>query len=558
MTEKKRIAVLLLVSVLVYLNTLGNGFTMDDDAYIFHNAGVTAHSFRVLFQPTWGSNLFRPFTYFTLMLNWLVGSDHPFGYHLFNVFLHAAVTLLLYLVLRRLLDSVSRSELIAFVAALLFAVHPIHTEAVASIVGRSEGLAMAFVLAAWLLHLEDHPYWAFVCFALALLSKESAIIFVPLVCAGDLARGVRKPIFRYAGVALVGVLYLGLLWHVQGGRFGAAAINFLDNPLALFPARLRIPNALRIDWKYLGLQFYPVSLSCDYSYNAIPLYAKFSRNALAVVAVLLLLTLWLWTFFAAKKPWFLAGALYLIGFSVTSNVLMPTGTIMAERLAYLPSAGFCLFLALLWILFEQRSQRAAWAALVVVLLLFSARTVARNRDWHDNFSLFNSSVRVVPKSAKMRAGLGDQYMQRGQLDAARSELETALHIFPDYWQAVGVLAVVEARQGHDQEALRTFEKELALTPKTDRDYDLVRVSLAAQLIKVNQNDRALTILNQVVQSSPANPRAWANRAVILYQRGQFQAARSDAETALHLEPTNPQAQNLLAQLNATAPSVPHQ
>jgi Tfp pilus assembly protein PilF len=227
-------------------------------------------------------------------------------------------------------------------------------------------------------------------------------------------------------------------------------------------------------------------------------------------------------------------------------------------LVYLPSAGFCLLIASLWIWFEQRSRRAAWVVLAVVLLLLVGRTVARNRDWRDNYSLFSADVRAVPKSAKMHAGLGEQYMERGELDAARSELETAVRIFPDYPQAFGVLAIVVSRQGHDQQALQLFEKELELTPKTDHDYDLVRVGLAAQLVKVNQDDRALAILNEVVRTSPGNSRAWANRAVILYERGEMTAARSDAETALRLDPNNPQAQSTLMQLNASGPLVRQQ
>ena len=557
MSERKRITFLLVLSVLVYANTLWNGFTMDDDVYILHNHAINALSIREVFQPTW-HGVFRPVTFLTFLLNWALAKGQAFGFHLLNVLLHAAVVVLLYLVLKKLLESVQHGATIAWAAALLFAVHPIHTEAVASIVGRAEILAMGFLLGAWWLYLEDRPYWGLLFFVLALLSKESTIVFVPLLFVSDYARGSLKPLSRYAYLASAGALYLAVLWQLQGHRFGPPGINFLDNPLALFPASLRIPNALRIAWKYVGLQFYPATLSCDYSYNAIPLYGKFARNALPVVSFLLVLGIWIWAFLAGKKQWFLAGAIYLIGFSVTSNLLMALGTIMAERLAYLPSAGFCLLIASIWILLEQRSRQLAWAVLTVALLLLAGRTVARNRDWHDNFSLFSADVRAVPKSAKMHAGLGEQYMERGQLDAARSELETAVRIFPDYPQAIGVLAIVASQQGHDQEALHLFEKELDLTPKADHDYDLVRVGLAAQLVKVNQDDRALAILNEVVRTSPANPRAWANRAVILYQRGEMQAARSDAEMALRLDPNNPQAQSMLAQLNAVGPLVHQQ
>ena len=106
-------------------------------------------------------------------------------------------------------------------------------------------------------------------FALALLSKESAAAFLPLVLVGDYARAKWKPPVRYARIAGVTAIYLGLLWKVQGGRFGQAGIAPLDNPLAALPAGWRILNAIRVAWKYVALQIYPATLSCDYSFNQI-------------------------------------------------------------------------------------------------------------------------------------------------------------------------------------------------------------------------------------------------------------------------------------------------
>jgi protein O-mannosyl-transferase len=555
MTEKKRIVLLLVVAALVYANTLVNNFAMDDEMYIFHNPAVTSVSLRGVFQTT-SNNVFRPITFGTLALNWAAGSDHPWGYHLFNLLLHAIVTLLVYLLLRKLLDAVPRGDIVAWVAALLFAVHPIHTEAVASIVGRSELLAAGFLLGAWLFHLEDQPYLAVVCFLLALLSKESAIVFIPLVLAGDYARGKLKTLSRYGWITGAGIAYMVLLWKIQGGRFGEVGINYLDNPLAYFPLSVRIPNALRVAWKYLALQLYPATLSCDYSYNAILLYSKWSRNAPAVLATLFVLALWIGALWTKKKGWFLAGAIYLGAFSVTANLLMPTGTIMAERLAYLPSAGFCLLVALLWMFLEKRNQQVAWSVLLVVLIALSARTVMRNRDWHDNFRLFTVGLKAAPGSAKMHAGIGEQYMVMGQYPEAKKELETAIRIFPSYPQAIGVLGITESKMGNDQEALRLLEKQLSMTAKDNVDYNIISVTIAAQLMKLGQSDQALKILNEVISQTPGNPRAWANRAVILYQRGELQSARSDAEAALRLDPHNPQAQGLLAELNGAGSLMP--
>jgi len=552
-----RVALLLAVAMLVYGNTLLNGFVFDDIPYILHNPGVTHHSVSRLLQPTKTSNLFRPVTFATYALNFAVEGAHPFGYHLLNLLLHAVVTLLLYWVLRKLLEGVQQGATAAWVAALLFAVHPIHTEAVASIVGRAELLAAGFLLAAWLLHLHDRPVLALVCFALALLSKESAVAFVPLALAGDYACRKLKPLHRYGWITGVGVVYVVLLWIIQGYRFGAGALNyFLENPLAWLPANLRILNALHIAWKYVGLHVYPATLSCDYSYNAIRLYGGGWHLTIAVVAALLVLAVWLWTLWTKRGEWFLAGTIYLSGFAVTANLLVATGTIMGERLAYLPSAGFCLLAALLWMRLEKHQRILAWALLAIVVAALATRTVVRNRDWRDNLSLFSAGVRAVPGSAKIHYCLGGEYLDRGQVDAARAEFQTALRIYPDYPGAMELSGIIESRLGHDQEARSLFDKALSMTGADNVDYEFRAVNLAAQLMKLGEKDEALKLLDEAIAVDPGYSRAWSNRAAVRYQRGEKTSAREDAQNALRLDPDNSQARDLLNLLSAPAPSAP--
>ncbi|MGC2766642.1 MAG: tetratricopeptide repeat protein [Candidatus Acidiferrum sp.] len=556
MKERWRIAILPAVVILVYANSLLNSFTMDDNMYILTNRMVTNPSLRGLFEPTSYNNVFRPVTFATLALNWRIAGAGPFGYHLLNLLLHAAVTVLLYLVFRKLLDSFASGPTVAWVAALLFAVHPLHTEAVDSISARSELLATGFLLAAWLLHLVDRPILALLSFVLALLSKESAVAFVPLVLAGDYARGKLKPLYRYASVVGVAVVYLALLWTIQGGQFGEKAVSFLDNPLAHLPASLRILNALRISWKYLGLHVFPVTLSCDYSYNAIPIYASWRYGAAAAVATFLGLGLLLWAFRAGKREWVLAGAIYVCGFAATANLLTPTGTILGERLAYLPSAGFCLLVALIWIQLANRQSKVAGVVLVVLVLVFAGRTVARNRDWHDNFTLFLSAVRAVPGSAKSHSNLGLEYYTLDQVDAADKELQTALRIYPQEAEALGFSALIESRKGHDREARALLEKCLSLMTKENPNYEFMAVNLAAVMMKLGQNEAALKLLDNEIAHAPTYSRAWSNRAVIRYQRGEIAMAHSDAEMAVRLDPSNQQAENLLGLLSNTLRPTP--
>lgn len=551
MNRALRVTLPFAVAMLVYGNTLWNHFAMDDNVYVLGNPMVTRFTWAGLFKATGYSNVFRPFTFWTLALNWTLGKRHAWGYHLVNLMLHAVVCVLLYLVLKNLLESVPRGEMAAWTAVLIFAVHPIHTEAVASIANRSELLAMGFLLGAWLLHLNERPILALVCFLLALLSKESAVAYVPLAVAGDYARGKLKPMLQYGAIAATALGYLGWLWKAQGGQFGEKSVNFLDNPLAYLPASLRIPNAVLVAWKYFGLHVYPAALSCDYSYNAINLYANLWRTGPAVVAALLVVALWLWALWTKRNGWFLAGAIYFGGFAATANILVPTGTIMGERLAYLPSAGFCLLVALIWIHLESRQRTAAWIGLAMVLAALGLRTVVRNEDWHDNYRLFESGVHVVPGSAKMHSNLGLELYFMDQVDAAKRELQTAFRIFPNLPDASGYMGLIDAREGRNQEAREHLEKALSMTPKASPNYDFIAVNLAAVEMKMGANEDALKLLEEEIATAPTSDRAWSNRGVIRYQRGELTLARSDAEIALRLNPTNSQAQNLLGVLSSS-------
>jgi Tfp pilus assembly protein PilF len=558
MTERMRMALLAISATIVYANALLNSFTYDDFLYVLNNPGVTNPSFAGFFHATKFTNVFRPVTFFTFSLNWKLGHIHASGYHLFNLLLHVGVTLLLYILLKKLLENAPDAAAISFVAALFFAVHPIHTEAVASIVGRSELLAAGFVFAAWFFHLEDQLLPSLLCFVLAMMSKESAVSFVPLVLFGDYLRGKFKSRVAYLSIVLAAVAYTGVLWFAQGGRFGEFEINFLDNPLAGMPAGLRILNALRVAWKYVGLLVFPAALSCDYSYNSIKLYADLAHTLPIALVSLAVLGLWIWTVRTGRIAWALGGAIYLAAFAITSNVLIPTGTIMGERLAYLPSAGFCLLVALLWFEFKKRASTASWVALAVVLGVLSARTVVRNRDWRSNFALYSAAVRVVPDDSRMHCNLGGAYLDAGQLDLARQHLQLALQIYPSYPDAAEYLGLTEIRSGNDSAGLPLLAHAVAVTRKDSPRYADRVVNLAAMYLKLGQDAAALPLLNDAIRQDPSYGRAWSNRALVYYRKGDLPSARNDAETALRLDPFNSQAKGLLSAMDTAGNLAPPQ
>jgi tetratricopeptide (TPR) repeat protein len=554
MKERFLIGLLLAAVVLAYGNTLANQFTMDDGLYIEQNPQVTAPSMHGLFSPNRFSNVFRPVAFASLALNWAFGGDQPAGYHLFNLMLHAGVTWLLYLLLQEILGDSAEGKTVSFVTAMLFAVHPIHTEAVASAVGRAELLAAGFLLAAWICHLRDRPIASVFWFVLALLSKESAVAFFPLVLIGDYATNKWKPRPRYALLAGITAVYLGALWIVQGGRFGQPRISLLDNPLASLPAGWRILNAIHVAWKYAGLQIYPAVLSCDYSFNQIPVYRDWVHTFPGALAAAAALGLWILAIWKRQSSWVLAGGIYLAGFATTANILVPTGTIMGERLAYFPSAGFCLLLALGWIWVKDRQKYVAWALFAIVIVTFGARAASRNRDWHDNFALYSAAVRATPASAKMHSNLGVQYMHRNRLDLAGAQFKIALWIDPDYPDALSSYGALELSSGNYQAAGALLEKAFNLSARDNPNYDFIAVNFAAVLAQTNHVDAGLDLLNREISESPGYAPAWAARAMIHYKRREIELARADAETALQLNPEDIQTLNLMPNLGASEPA----
>ncbi len=556
MKERLLVGLLLAAVALVYGNTLVNQFAMDDELYILRNAQVVDPSLHRLFSPNPVSAVFRPVAFATLALNWALSGAEPLGYHLVNLILHPGATWLLYILLQELLGSSHEGKTVAFVAALLYAVHPIHTEAVAWAVGRAELLAAGFLFAGWILHLRDRPIASLARFAMAMLSKESAVAFFPLVVLGDYAIGKWKPRLRYALAAGLTMLYLGLLWKIQGGRFGPAEISIVDNPLVHLPAGWRILNALRVAWKYVAVQIYPAVLSCDYSFNQIPVYRDWRHTLPAALAAAAAAGAWIWALRKRQAGWALAGGIYFAGFAVTANIVVPTGTILGERLAYLPSAGFCLLLALGWNWLRQKKEMLAWGLLAAIVLAMSVRTVVRNRDWKDSFALYSSAVRAVPNDAKMHADLAGQYFLRNQLDLAAAEYQIALRILPDSAEALASYSALEFRRGNYQAAGEMMEKALSMSGRNNIDYDFMVVTFAAILTKTNHADRALAYLNREITESPLYAPAWTTRAELHYQQREFAAARADARMALRLTPGDAQAQDVLRRVDASVPSAP--
>ncbi|MGD9765810.1 MAG: tetratricopeptide repeat protein [Candidatus Binatia bacterium] len=498
----------LCLAVVPYLNSLGNDFTFDDPVVVRDNPMVTRGAPAELLSAVYALGaVYRPLTMLSYSVNYRV-SPEPFGFHLVNVTLHALTSA----AVLGLALALFHSRVAALAAGALFAVHPIHTEAVNNIVGRAELLAALLLLVALLALVRAsrgaRRLWlavAVVAFAGALLAKESAFTGIGLAAAVawwvDPQRSPGRALAGMVPFAAVGLLYLPLRVAVVGSLTWPYPPPFIDNPLAHAPALVRAGTALVVLSEYCSQLFVPLRLVADYSYDSIPLVTSpldgrlllaifvFASLAVACAAV------------ARRVPALLmAAAFTAIPLTLTANLLFPIGTIKAERLLYLPSVGWCLaagwFTAAGW-----RRHRMATACVVLALTgAFAARTWLRNPDWQNNLALFAAAVQHAPQNAKAQYNLAIAYDAAGRLDDAMLHARQALRIYPDSADAMFVLGTIYERKRQDAAALYWY--------------------------------------GRASESSWALAKAHLNIGSIRFRRAEYGAAEAAFRTGLAFEPTN--------------------
>lgn len=485
-------AVLLVAACLLsYANGLAGDFTYDDKAIVRDNARIRAPGSvsQVFTTPYFGGARgqgtgYRPLLLLSFAVQFWIHGGSAVGFHAVNVALHCLVTLLF----ARFLLRLEVPDTITFGAAFLFAVHPIHVEAVTSLVGRGETLAAVFVFGFLLLALRYRLETrrrpavlagALALYALGILTKESAAVAPALALLAfwrletgalreRVGHALRKGFLLYAGAAAILAGSLVLRRLVLGGVLKARGfvIFELENPLAPLSPPERVLNAAAILFRYVGRLVLPLRLSADESAWSIPVERGVGFSGAA--ALLLVLSLLLAAVAREREKRNAAFGLLFFGvaFAPTANLLFPTGTIFAERLAYLPSAGFLLALAsvILGLPAARPVSRLRVAVLFAAALAFAARTVARDLVWKDDASVFEATVRSSPESAKAHYNLAWLSAQAGRLPEALEHYTRATRIYPKYFDAWAGKGSVEQRMDDLAAAEKSFLRSLEVAP----------------------------------------------------------------------------------------------
>jgi len=558
-------------------------------------------------QPMATDGLYRPLTILSFLIDRAVlgHGDRASGYVIENVALHAVCAGLVYALVWHL----ARRPWPATVAALLFATHPIATEAVTNVVGRADLLAATGVLAgvlcwanaraatgvrrvAWELGLA-------LASVLALFSKESGLVLVAAVILYDVAfpPAGRRPRAEHLVVGVALAVYLAARWYVDRSGLPPEDVSPIDNPIAEAPFWAGRLTALGVLVREAALIVWPSTLSIDYSYRQIPIAQWPPAGAGDWVAIVGLVGLPLATWSIVRLRTRAPATFFLAGFALlavmpSANLVRVIGSIMAERFLYLPLVGVAGTVAVLADRWAATPRRRTVASAVIgcVVLAAGIRTAVRNLDWRDERTLWAATVQAVPDSAKAHKAFATALFTPGadvgSLSQVVARAEHAVSLRLDYQQALVDLASYELTLGDavgmkDAEAARRWYEKALTALETARALDerstarfvekmrarghaddtipdvgdgILYNNLSLAFVKLGQLDSAIEAYARMRQLAPTRGALYRDIATLQGALGRADDAAVALFQAIAIDDQDLEAKQRLAELYRSFPA----
>ena len=570
-TDALLLAFLLALAALPYLNTLHNLFVYDDNTQVVNNPYLqNFHHLKEIFTtPVWSflggdypRNYYRPLMSLGYLLCYQLYGPIPWFFHLVNLVVNSLVVLLLFLVTKRMFND----RLLAFVAAGLFAVHPVHSESVDWIAAITDlELALFYLLTFWFFLglskvrgrrlILSHLLMA-VSFALALLAKEPAVTLVVLAtlyehsCREDRKEtSLRTKLSRYGPLWLVALAYLVFRIHFVGGLAGRSQFPFMGPDVAIF-------SALALAGQYLWKLLWPATLCAFYTFHmsTSPSDPRVIAGALALMASAFLI------FFLWNRARLVSFGLLFFFVNLAPVLYAPwmAANVFTERYLYLPSVGFCWALGwagtTLWRAAggsadARPAARRLWAAgrfwtprlwravlvisAVAIASLCTLRIIRRNRDWHDDETFYKATLALQPDAYIMHVNLAAVFLDRDNLDNAEQELRAVEKIAPDYPLILDDFGLLHLKRKHYDQALGYLIRSILMDPKEPQTH----LYLAEVYDLTKQADYAEKEYLTAIDLSPLSMRAHAGLGEFYFDHGRLQEAEKQFQESLRAAKT---------------------
>lgn len=483
------------------------------------------------------------------------------------------------------------SELSSFAAAMLFAVHPIHTEAVTGVVGRAETLASIFFLASFILYTKSTKFkrstgWKYLILSMAsvataMLCKEQGITITGVCAIYEIFVAQKLRLIDLCGVVrsiVNGKSNVQLSWPNEATkRLCVLAITtillllgrlqIMGSQLPVFtrfdnPASVASTPARQLTYHYLisvnlWLLLFPCDLCCDWTMGTVPLVESFfdTRNLATLFAYVTLAIFVLTALNTENRQQatiiIMSLAFMILPFLPASNLFFPVGFVIAERVLYIPSMGFCMLIAYGWkVLLEKRSKKLAWFTLAFLLISHGTKTYHRNWDWESEYSIFMSGLKVNQRNAKLFNNVGHALESQGNYNEALKYFKTAVSVQED---DVGAHINVGRTYNHlkmYKEAEEAYLKAKSLLPKA-KPGESYQARIApnhlnvflnlANLISKNMTrlEEADMLYRQAISMRADYTQAYINRGDILIKLNRTKEAQEVYERALLYDSNNP-------------------
>ncbi len=556
-------------AVLVALPSILNGFVYDDVWIVQHREVV--HSLRplgeLLAAPYWpearGGSMGRPMTLFAFAGQWVVGGGSPAVFHAVNVVLYGMVSGLVALLGARLF-----TPMVGLLAGVLFAVHPVHVEVTANVVGQAELLAALGYLLALVAVWERSGssdgrrrsvllVAVVACVAFGLGAKEH-VVTIPAALvvvwwrrgAGDgegFATVARREWLALIASTAVIVVYLALRARFAHSVMAAGDPGpGLDHTSMFDRAVIMLPVSL----EWLRLLFLPLQLSADYSPQHLVPDRSFGLIHAAAAMTWLAVAVGTWRWRDRWPAAFVGVAMFAATISLVSNVVVPLEVLLAERLLFLPSVGWALAIGGFFgaARFRDASVRRhiTIVAAATVVLAFAARSVGRAGVWRTNEVFYRQLLHDAPDSFRAHWAIGGMAFERGDSTIGEREMLTAVRLYPNNAELLRELGMLYASTDRYGPAIPLLERAVAI----DSTAVSTALSLALALGRTERYPDALVVLDAMTRLHGETEATLVVRGDVLSRSGDAAGALAQFEELTRRAPDSWRYRILAAQASA--------
>ncbi|MBN3038083.1 MAG: tetratricopeptide repeat protein [Candidatus Omnitrophica bacterium] len=545
--NKKSIIALVSIAVLgfiVYGNSLNGPFIWDDEVLVRDNVYIRSYThlksvFTKDIAEGSGKNygFYRPFQMLTYMFDHALWKLNPRGYHLSNILLHILAGLAVFWLVSLLWDDFITS----YLASLFFIVHPLHTEAVTYISGRSDSLSLLFMLLSIIFYIKNSSakntkfyVLMLLSYVFALLSRENVLVLPLLLLLYHYSfqkKLHKKEFFTISGLALVYITLRFTLFHFLLAHLA------VETTLAQ-----RIPGFFAAFFSYLKLIVLPFDLHMEYTDK---LFSWQDPKVLAGITMMVAAFVYAFRVRKRDKFNFFCVAWFMITLLPQAN-LYPINAYMAEHWLYVPSIGFFLIIAReLSVLFAAKKGRFIAIPMAIAFLVFySSLTIRQNHYWNSPVIFYKTILEYSMDSAKTYNNLGERYLRDGQIDKALGAFKKAIDLNPDYAEVYNNLGNVYYASGRFEDAITSFNRAIDKKPAYAKAY----YNLGRAYQQIGRDKAARDSYNKALSLNPNYINAYINLGFLYFKSRDYDQAIAALKAAIKVDPGCVSAYNNLGNI----------